>query len=215
MAAEIGTVTNRAYEPGDESAINDGFNRVFGLRRPVSEWHWKFPAAPYGRYITITASESGAVLAHYGAIPVRFQLGGEVVQAGQIVDVYSVPEVRGTRVFANCWEQFVADYGNPTHLPLWFGYPGVRHYEMGIKRMSYIPLGSVPLWRRPAPERGAVPSLRFRLRSGFDAMAVEGLWRRAAGRYPVAAVRDGEWISRRFTGHPRLAYTHVSAWRRG
>ncbi|MFH1176564.1 MAG: hypothetical protein V1750_04080, partial [Acidobacteriota bacterium] len=41
------------------------------------------------------------------------------------------------------------------------------------------------------------------------------LWRRAAGRYPVAAVRDGEWISRRFTGHPRLAYTHVSAWRRG
>ncbi|HYH44910.1 MAG TPA: hypothetical protein VEG34_04445, partial [Thermoanaerobaculia bacterium] len=52
------------------------------------------------------------------------------------------------------------------------------------------------------------------VRAGFDAGAVNRLWHRAAGRYPVAAVRDGAWLGRRFTGRPGVTYLHLGVFPR-
>lgn len=208
-------ITLRQYVPGDERAINDGFNEVFGVSRSLDEWNWKFPAQPEGRWIMLAVGPGGRILAHYGAIAMQVRFGSESVRAGQIVDAYSRVEVRGMGVFSTCYEHFIESFGRPDALPLMFGFPGRRHYEMGLKALKYVPIGSVPFRARGVRRRISLPGRRFEIRRGFDADAVDGLWRCAAERYDVAAVRDAGWLARRYCGRPSVEYVHLSAWRRG
>ena len=205
----------RHYRAGDEVEINDGFNQVFGLNRPLDEWTWKFPERPEGRWITLAVEPNGRVLAHYGAVAMQVQFGREHVRAGQIVDAYSRSEVRGTRIFSTCYERFIDSFGTPDGLPLMFGFPGRYHYEMGLKVLKYVPIGSVPYWVRGTRWRPSLRGWGFEIRHGFSAEAADDLWRRSAERYDVAAVRDSDWLARRYCGRPGVEYTHLSVWRRG
>jgi len=207
-------VVIRPYRAGDETAINAAFNAVFGLERPVTEWAWKFQAEPEGRWIYLAEDGTGRLLACYGALPVRFRLGGIMVRAGQPVDVFSVPEARRSGVFTRCYEGFIRAYGNPEDLPLMFGFPGGVHYAMGLKLLCYVAMRPVPLWRRGV--RAGWPSLLGRpaVTRGFDPVASDALWTRAAERYPFAAVRDAAWLRRRYTAQPGVEYRHVYVRRR-
>jgi hypothetical protein len=209
----MGEVIYRPYRSGDEVEINAGFNEVFGLSRSLDEWRWKFPESPEGRWIMLAVDPGGRVLAHYAAVAMQFRFGREQVRAGQIVDAYSRTEVRGTRVFSSCYERFIEAFGTPEGLPLMFGFPGRRHYEMGLKALKYVPIGSVPYWVHETKRRALFAGRRFEIRHGFDALAVDDLWLRAAQRYDVAAVRDSSWFARRYWGRPAVEYTHLSAWR--
>jgi hypothetical protein len=208
-------VAVRPYRDRDETAINEAFNAVFGLRRPIAEWAWKFQAEPEGRWIYLAEDRSGRLLACYGALPVRFRLGGLVARAGQPVDVFSVPDARRSGVFTRCYEEFIRAFGNPDDLPLMFGFPGGVHYGMGLKLLRYVALRPVPLWQRGV--RAGRPSLLGRpaVTRGFDPEASDALWVRAAERYPFAAVRDAAWQRRRYTGRPGVDYIHLYARRRG
>jgi hypothetical protein len=210
----VADVHYRQFQNGDEVEINDGFNRVFGLNRPLDEWRWKFPELPEGRWIMLAVDPDGHVLAHYGAVAMQVKFGADQVRAGQIVDAYSSDEVRGTRVFTTCYERFIDSFGRPDGLPLMFGFPGRRHYEMGLKALKYVPIGAVPYWVRTARRRSPRTVWRLGVRRGFDAAAVDELWRRAARRYEAAVVRDAAWLARRFGGRPGVEYVHVSVRRR-
>jgi len=211
----MGEVLYRTYRTGDEVQINAGFNEVFGLSRSLEEWHWKFPEHPEGRWIMLAVDADGRVLAHYAAVAMQVRFGREQVRAGQIVDAYSRMEVRGTRVFSTCYERFIESFGKPDGLPLMFGFPGRQHYEMGLKALKYVPIGSVPYWVRESRWRPSLVAWRFEIRQGFDVRAVDDLWRRTRERYDVAAVRDSSWFARRYDGRPGVEYTHLSAWRNG
>lgn len=209
----------RPYRPGDEVQVNDGFNRVFGLSRPISEWHWKYPTEPEGRWLMLACDERGGLLAHYGAVPVRLQTGTLVVRAGQIGDVFTVPETRhglgAARTYIATVQAFFAQFGAPEKLALLYGFPGVRALRLGMEKLGYdqMPPCPVRVWRRPAARRGRLFT-GHGVRIGLDGPAADELWRRARYRYPIAAVRDAAWLSRRFTGRPGVDYVHLVA-RRG
>lgn len=210
----------RPYAPGDGTAINDGFNRAFGLARTLAEWEWKFPAEPEGRWIFLAVDRGGGILAHYGVVPVRVQAAGLVVRAGQIVDVYSREGAhRGlatARIFLRTVSTFIARFCHPDDLALCYGFPGTRALKLGVMRSGYdqVPPQPVTVWRRPAAMRSAVFT-GHTVRAGFDRGAADVLWARAHTRYPFAGVRDGGWLERRFHGRPGVEYLHLSAWRRG
>jgi len=209
------TVVVRPYRPGDERAINDGFNAVFGVGRSLADWTWKFQPEPEGRWVYLAEDGAGRLLACYSALPVRFRLGDITVRAGQPVDVFSVPEARRSGVFTRCYEEFIRAFGNPDGLPLMFGFPGGVHYGMGLKLLHYVALRQVPLWRRPARARWPALLGRPQVTHGFDAEASDALWSRAAVRYPYAAVRDAAWLRRRYLGRPGVEYVHLYARHRG
>ena len=215
MEVNPAEVAYRELAPVDEPAVNEGFNRVFGARRSLEEWRWKYQEAPEGRWMMVAEDASGTLLAVYGAVPVRVRVDGVAVRAGQIVDVYSLPEVRRTKVFTTCYETFIRRWGNPDDLPLMFGFPGGIHYEMGLKQLLYVLLGPVPYWRRETPRVVLPRPLSGRVVEGFDEVAAGALWARAADRYPVAAVRDPAWLRRRYTGRPGVEYLHLTVHRGG
>ena len=199
----------RRFRPGDEASLNEGFNRVFGLQRTLSEWEWKFPVLAPGRAIAVAVDDSGAVVAHYGATVVRMQLGELAGWAGQIVDAFSVPEVRGTRVFSQLYEIFVREFCRPDRLVMGFGFPGRKHFEMGLKHLRYIVLGKAPFWRRDVGRRRWWPRRASRTQDGFDAEFSHALWRSAAARYRWATVRDAQYLRQRYTGRPGVEYLHM------
>ena len=223
MAVSAGTVEYRAYRPGDERAINDGFNEVFGQTRSLEEWQWKFPASRDGRAIVVATNASGRVLAHYGAIVVPFQAQGLVGAAAQIVDIYSRPDARpglaAARVFRETIRKFLTEFCRADRIVVAYGFPGARH--MSLVRLGVASLGEaemppvrVRVWTRPAARRGLLWP-RHEVSVGFDAGAVDDLWRRAGGRYPVAMVRDAARIGTRFMGRPGVEYVHLGVRRRG
>jgi len=204
----------RRFRPGDEASLNDGFNRVFGLQRTLSEWEWKFPALAPGRTIVVAVEDGGAVVAHYGAAVVRMQLGELAGWAGQIVDVFSLPQVRGTRVFLQLYETCVREFCRPDRLVMLFGFPGRKHYTVGLKHMQYVALGQAPCWRRDVSRRWWWPKRTSRTQDGFDADFSDALWRSAAPRYRWATVRDARYVRQRYTGRPGVEYLHVRVSRR-
>lgn len=215
-------VTFRPYRPGDEVAINDGFNEVFGLHRTLAEWRWKFPETAGGRAIVIATDAADRVLAHYAAVAVPFQAQGRLVTAGQIVDVYSRREARSglaaARVFRDTVQAFVATFCRPERIAVAYGFPGTRH--MGLVRLGVASLGDaempplpVPLWNRLAARRGALWT-RHEVTTGLDGAAIDDLWRRAGHRYPVAMVRDAARARARFSARPGTKYVHLVARRR-
>jgi len=212
-------VSIRRYREGDGPAIVRGFERVFDQPRALEEWAWKFPREARESALLL-AERDGEVLAHFAAIPVTLQVDGRRVRAGQAVDVYST---RRPGLFVRLVDRFYEELCGPGRLELLYGFPGERHFALGVKRLRYSEPLAVRCFTRPvAPgERSRVRSLwaRWRpgptVREGADPAAAEWLWRRSAARTPVSAIRDRGWIERRFLGRPRVAYRHLVAWHRG
>jgi len=216
-------VCYRPYQPGDEVAINHGFNEVFGAQRSLAEWEWKFPSSALGRAVTLAVDASGRVIAHYAAIPVPFVAGGTAVWAGQIVDIWSRAEARqslaGARVFRTLVRRFVEHWCGPDRLAVTYGFPGRRHMELvrlgiGSHGSAEMPPQDVAVWSRPMGRpRPALTGHRVAV--GLDVAAVDALWRRIAERYRVTAVRDAAWLRRRFTSRPGVGYLELGVVRRG
>jgi hypothetical protein len=206
----------RPYQPGDEELINRGFNEVFGLERSADEWRWKFQAEPEGRWIVVAVDADGALVAQYAVVPVRFQVDGLRLRAGQPVDAFCLrrPGLVQRGLFTQTVHEFYRSFGAPDKIAFIFGFPGERHMRLGKIRLLYVDPVPVPLWRRSDPVRRLVWT-GHRVRRGFDREAVERLWERASSRYPVAAIRDGAWLARRYQGRPGGDYIHLSAWRGG
>lgn len=206
----------RSFRPGDEEAINAGFNRVFGLQRALEEWRWKFAEAPFGRFILI-ATLDGEIIAQYATIPVRVAVDGGTFVAGQVVDIYNAKRVGMARrgIFVQLVERYYEIFGGAGNLDLIYGFAGERHSRLGVRLLRYSEALPVPFWRRDAgvalPPGGRAHSVS----QGFDPASIDDLWARARLRYPVAAVRDSQWVGRRFTGRPGVDYLHLGAWREG
>jgi hypothetical protein len=210
----------REYLPGDEVAINEGFNRAFGVERTPAEWEWKYQQEPEGRWIMIAVDRAGVLLAHFGAVPVRLQIGGMVVRAGLPVDAFAVPDsapgAAPAQAFARTTEVFLSRYGHPEGLALLFGLAGGKARNLAVAQLTLV---AVPPQRIgylvKTTHRRHELTTGHEVRQGFDQAVVDRLWRRTAGRYEASVIRDGAWLRRRFTGHPAIGYLHASAWRRG
>jgi hypothetical protein len=197
----------RPFRPGDERAINDAFSASFGVERSLDEWSWKFPVEATGRLIML-AEQGGEPVAHYAAAPVRFAVDGRVWAAGQIVDVFSAPRVRGRRVWVQTAERFFDEFARSGRYPLLFGFPSPRHRELGVPQLRYVPLQPIGyLVRRPPSPAAGRRRLLYRAELARDwEPRLDELWRRVRRHYPVAVVRDAEWALRRLAGHPTVRY---------
>ncbi len=210
----------RPYRDGDEHAINEAFNEVFGLGRPISEWHWKYGAEPAGRRMMLAVDTSGRVLAQYAAVAMPMQANGVLLRAGQIVDVFSRPDSRhglaAGRAYLGAADAFISRWCHPDGLAVCFGFPSERPLRLGISRLGYAAVEPqpVPVWTRPTSGRGRVFT-RHTVRLGFDAAATESLWYRSRDRYPIAVVRDSVWLDRRYNGRTGVGYVYMAAYRRG
>jgi hypothetical protein len=205
----------RPYEPGDEQAINDRFNQVFGLQRTLAEWRWKFRPEAGGLRIMVAVDADDQIIAQFAATTAEVQVDGRRRLVGQVLDVFSLrlADAVTQRVYLETARQFYRQFGSPDDLGLVFGFPGARALRLGRRQLNYAEPLPVPVWRRPATARRSWWP-RFRTELQCAPAALDDLWIRAGRRYPVCVPRDGAWMQHRYLDRPGQHYRIITVWRR-
>jgi hypothetical protein len=203
----------RLYRPGDEVAINDAFNRVFGKQRSVEEWAWKYrvddPSCPI-----VAAWDGDRLAAHNGGIPTGYQVDGRRILALQGADTLSLAAAERQPGWRDAWQRVMDHFAEVAEhqfgASLLYGFTGGRAIGHMVARARWDSVSPrrIPLLvrrRRPPSRSLASRFFRARLIGDFEP-ALDVLWDRVRGRYPVSVVRDAEHVGRRLSGHPTIRY---------
>jgi len=208
------TLMVRLYSEGDEFAINDAFNRIFGCNRSIEEWVWKF-SVEGAREATVAAWEGQELAAHNGGIPAPFMVGGRRVLSLQGVDTFSLAALDNRRDWKSAWldvMDFFADNIAPeVEAPLLYGFTGPNSIGHMVKRCRWDAAEPrrIPLLTRAAGSGASrTVASRFYVARPFGDVepALDQLWARVRHRYTSAVVRDADHARRRFSGHPTVTY---------
>ncbi len=214
----------RTYRQGDECRIVTAFEEAFGEARGLEEWRWRFRFEGRSPCIALGQTEGGEVVSQYAAIPMRLEIDGVALGAGQPVDVFCLrrPGSAEGGLYVRTYRRFVKSFcGRQRPFQVLFGFPHDRVLRQGQLKMGYpSDPPPVPAWTLPIA--GKVRSL---VRRAVPPLAPSGerwtgdemdrLWQRCRRRYPVAAVRDGHWLERRFASRPGVRYQHLVVRRDG
>jgi hypothetical protein len=137
----------RKYRPGDEAGINDLYERVFGTRRSLEEWRWKFLQGPLEKPSLIYLAHDGnRIVGQYAVLFSRFLFGGREVRAAQPVDNMIDPACRQGLGRSRMEQTLYREIGNdPLQevTALGYGFPNREHYRVGKKLLEYRDLGPV------------------------------------------------------------------------
>ncbi len=203
----------RLYQPGDEIAINDSFNRVFGKRRSVEEWAWKYRAGKSPCPI-VAAWDGDRLAAHNGGIAANYQVDGRRILALQGADTFSLAVAERQPEWRGSWQQVMDRFGeiaaDQFGASLLYGFTGGKAISHMVARAHWDSVSPrrIPLLvrrRRPPTRSMASRFFRARLIDG-RVSALDRLWERAQGRYPVSVIRDANHVRRRLSGHPAVRY---------
>jgi hypothetical protein len=203
----------RLYHPGDENAINDAFNRVFGKKRSVEEWAWKYRANDPPSPI-VAAWDGDRLAAHNGGIVAEYQVDGRRMVALQGTDTFSLAVAERKPEWRGSWQQVMDQFGeiaaDQFGASLLFGYTGgkaISHMVARARWDSVSPRRIPLLVRRRRPPTRSIASRFFRARLiDGHAPALDLLWKRVQHRYPVSVVRDAKHVWHRLSGHPGVRY---------
>jgi hypothetical protein len=203
----------RLYRPGDEIAINDAFNRVFGNARTLEEWRWKYRPDEMPCPI-VAAWDGGRLAAHNGGIAADYQVEGRRLRALQGADTLSLAAIERRSDWRDAWQR-VMDYFAEVAVEqfsaaLLYGFTGGRAIEHMLRRAKWdsVEARRIPLFvRRQRPVGRSVASRLFKARLiGYEEPALDTLWERVRDRYPVSVVRDAAHVRRRLSRHPTVRY---------
>lgn len=203
----------RKYQTGDEHLINKGFNKIFGLRRSIQEWYWKFKDPNDSRIMLSLDAEE--VLSHYAVQTDRFQYLGELLTAGHSVDTFSVRKAKATsgRSLQKLVQQFFDEFGSAEDVALMYGFPGERILRLGHIKLDYGRACPVKYWELELPAKPK--KLPGAANHPGPPAKINQLWNRASWRYPVSIVRDYKWLHKRFLSRPNHKYQFIRRTRWG
>jgi hypothetical protein len=201
----------RRYRPGDEHALLDTFNLVFGASDPafqprsLEEWRWQYEENPAGMRLWL-ALKDGVVAASFAAQPNRVLAGGRQVIFGQLIDSMVHPEHRlGLKrpgLFVETAWRMLADQRSD---PVVFGYPNQQAWRIGRMFLRY------DFVRRQHVQFRELGGLRVGTPREVERIASFGpevgeLYERCAREWGASVVRDEAYLNWRFARHPRFRY---------
>ena len=91
--------TVRSYRPGDEQALVELFQRVFGRAITEDHWMWKLEGQPATVDNVWLAVSADRPVFQYAGIPTRFRLSQATVTSMVCVDTMTAPEFRRRGLF--------------------------------------------------------------------------------------------------------------------
>jgi hypothetical protein len=206
----------RGYEPGDEIAILEAYNRAFARIDPefrprtVAEWRWAFVLNPSGSRISLAVAPDGRVAAQYAGLGQRVVVDGRRTAFSQSVDSFVDPDFAGglarATAFVRAGESYAARFGasaGPDEI-MW-GLPVPAAWRIGKEKLGYEVLRTLTFLAAPRERLATTSGLEVR---EFERIPddVERLFARIASRRGMIAVRDRAQLEWRYDRHPRARY---------
>ena len=202
----------RVFQNGDEAALNESFNRVFGAERSLDEWAFRFRAIGSARPI-LMATRGGHILASVAGVATRLTVAGTMVDVLEVVEAFAVDDPAGEGEQRSLLDRalgaFVDQFGRSGRFPLIFISPGdaASVEPVGCSCGELLKLPSVTTLCRKTPARWGSRRLFYRAEAGRDwEPRLDGLWKRVRHGYATSTVRDADFALRRYAGSPGVKF---------
>jgi hypothetical protein len=214
----------RNYSPGDEEKITAMFNEVFGQKRDLAHWYWKYRDNPYGSYrVSLAVSEDGILGAHYAGYPVKvyasiFSDGPVEINTYQLGDKMTMKAYRSvgfgkSALIARTYAKFRDSYVNDA-VPFCYGFAAHHSLRFGVKVLQYADMGPVPYRRislsRLKKSAGGGLKRIFSRTSVTKVHSVESHWtdffHSVAADYKCLVKRDAPYLEWRYVRRPDRKY---------
>ncbi len=213
VATPQGLFTIRPATDADETGLLALWRAAFGREANRDEWAWKY-GGPFGHRTVVCAHESGRIAAAYPGVPLPTRYHERRVRLDLLMDSMSDPRFRGVLggrrgLFVLTAEHYFALHGGADQAWAVYGFPGQRHFALGKYLLNYeaLPrqaayltcaLREVPWSWRPIRVALWDKSMGLEMFAALDA--------RLSVHYPMAVVRDGDFLDWRFLRHPHKKY---------
>ena len=222
----------RSPTRADLPAIRELYRATKGRLRPGGYDAWRFFDTPLGDSPSLVALQDGACIALYLMWPAGLSLGGETVQAVQIMDVMTHPDHRRRGLFLDLAEgtrRIALERG----FELGYGFPNELSLSLFVRHRNAHHVGNVGTWsadfrgrilrsgrrRQPSvkgvdldptrPESGELESLVGELHREPGVCRVEKSLAYLDWRYSEASGERYDWLSLRSPGGELLAASLV------
>jgi len=211
--------TVREYQPGDEEAVLETFNRVFAgivdgyVPRTLAEWRWQYLENPAGLRMFLGFDEEGRVVSIFSGVPYPMRLEGEDATFVNAVDSCSdARAVRGLRKpgpFVVAGDLFAKTYGGPPpdRAPVVYGCPEKAAWRIGKRFLEYQLIRTQNKLEGRSEAVHAVPA------AGVDVEEVErfpadveALDAAFGEHFQAFSRRSPEHLDWRFASHPLRRY---------
>jgi len=206
-------VTIRAYQPGDEHALVEGYNKIFPQSRDLEHWYWKFRDAPIGdnpigrTQIAIAESKEAGLVGAYTSMMVRVRMEGEDLLAAQGLDMWVYPEFRQKAprpgLFVHLGLKHYEMFGGtaPGQARFHYGWP-IPNWRIGQRYLRYENIRDWDFLFHQAPpegfaERAFSAALEVTRVDRFGADA-DALWEGLKDDAGLAIVRDSAYLNWRY-----------------
>jgi hypothetical protein len=216
---------SRLEDAADLQKVQDLFSQN-GFPRASREVEWIYE--PLGRDAPHAAiAEAGEATAGlYVTVPARFKCGDRTLLAAQSLDTMVDAKFRGFGLFTKL-ARAVYDEMARSGVAFVYGFPNGNSYPGFVQKLGWATLDPVPFLFRPLSLGYAFGKLNSKLRNlplrmppigrrgrseqiqGLpDREAIDTLWANFSRNLGVARVRDHEFLSRRYSRHPRAIYRY-------
>lgn len=145
------------YRPGDEHGIQAAYETVFGRKRSLAEWRWRFRDPPAGPAMVHVLENEEGIVGHIAHGPVLTWVDGKRLLLGQGGDTMTLPACRGRGGMRQLVEAALADgtYDLRMNFPSDMARPLFVRYGAGVV------VGTLPVWvRRQRLTRGLPTPVR-------------------------------------------------------
>jgi hypothetical protein len=198
---------------------------------------WQYNHNPAGKALIRIARDGKELAAQYINIPIRVLADGQMVRGALSLNTITREKYRGLGLFPILASQVFEDCIN-SECAFTIGFPNPNSYPGFIRKLSFLDLGSVPLLIKPLKIAALIkkslcklePSAQNKLmlttydhyrKNGLiirkltpeDKLAIDQLWNKVKGKYPVMQVRDYEFIKWRYFDVATRNYLVLGAWK--
>ena len=225
----------RRYREGDESAILELMNTVYGRWHTPQYWEWKYKKNPGGSSIICLAEDDEKVIGHYSSIPFPMKLGNSYVKGSFNTDGATHPMYRGRGVFSalvNRCHLEVAENAIPLTYgtafvnlgPTYKRYEWVGHICFMVNMIKVIDWKAVVrscLGKRLDLASCVLKKMHGSTPSDFRGVTVEQVnrfdsridkfWTRVSPAYAIIVRRDQAHLNWRYADHPEEKFNIYAA----
>ena len=164
---ESNSLSVRTYRPGDEQAIQAVFETVFGRKRSLAEWRWRFQSPPSGPGMLHVLENEDGIVGHIAHIPFPTWVDGQRLVAGQGGDTMTLPACRGKGGMRRLVDASLSEHTYDLRL----NFPSDMARPLFVRYGAGTVVGALPSWvrrhslTRPLPAL-ATPLARAALAAG-------------------------------------------------
>lgn len=198
----------RSYQPGDESAITDLFQSVFGRPMSAAYWRWRFASNPTGETVIDLAWMNGQLVSHHAVSPVSVWIGQREHLSGLSMTIMTHPAYQGRGLFTALAERVYARTADRAMAMVW-GFPNLMSHRGLVCYLDWEDIYEVPTFRRILHGNSTSmprPSAHVTELESFDAR-FNHLWKEVRNEHRVITKRDLEYLDWRYGANPQHEYT--------